>query len=191
MSIIQRTKPKRNCLRKSSNYRSFKLDLRTDFNQRCGYCDDIDLMQAGKNFYHIDHFKPHSIAKFKTLKHEYSNLVYSCPFCNGAKSNKWEYVNGFIDPCDSNYSTHIGRKNNGKIIYKTKQGEYIYLNLKLHLKRHELLWMIEKIYQQKKELVLFKNKLGKEHHKYIEILEEFMQCDENLEQYVGLYHKEI
>lgn len=189
MSVIQKQKPTRTCKKKSNNYRSFKKDLRNDFNKRCGYCDDIDLVQAGKNFYHIDHFKPHSI--FKELKHSYHNLVYSCPFCNGAKSNTWKNINGFIDPCDNAYSNHIGRKDNGKIIYKTSQGKFIFSNLKLHLKRHELLWMIEKIHEQKQELKKFTKKLGKKHCKYIEILEKFMQCDEHLELYMDLYYSEI
>lgn len=186
MNNIQKKKPIRTCTKVYKDYKLFKPFIRKDFNERCGYCDDIDSSHGGSGGYHIDHFKPHSIVKFKHLKQEYSNLVYSCPFCNRAKSNKWENVEGFVDPCDNKYNLHMSRNNKGKIISQTPQGQYIYKNLNLYLKRHELLWMIEKISEQKEELKLFKKKLGNNHYKYINILEEFMQCDENLKQYMNL-----
>jgi uncharacterized protein (TIGR02646 family) len=191
LNKVQKIKPKRSCLRKSKDYRSFKVDLRDDFNKKCGYCDDIDLMQGKKNFYHIEHFRPHSIKKFEKLKHEYSNLVYSCPFCNGAKSNTWKDLNGFIDPCEDEYDNHLYRNTKGQIISKTKQGEYIHINLKLYLQRHEYLCNIEKLQEQSiqidKELTL----LGQGHELEIIILREFIEIQREINKYTNLFHKEI
>jgi uncharacterized protein (TIGR02646 family) len=82
------SKPTRTCAESYSNYRSFKKHLENDFNNRCGYCDDPDSYYGQEISYHIDHFKPKS--EFPELEVEYKNLVYSCPYCNRAKSNKWK-----------------------------------------------------------------------------------------------------
>jgi len=190
-SSVQKTKPIRTCTKICTRYTSFKPFIREDFNRRCGYCDDLDVYHGGVRGYQIDHFKPHSIDSFKHLKEEYSNLVYSCPFCNRAKSNKWEDIDGFIDPCEKEYDNHLERNNKGQIISKTTQGKYIYTNLNLFLKRHELLWMIEKIIQQKEELISFKKTLEKTHSKYIDIIEQYIECDKQLIQYTNLFYKEI
>jgi len=188
---VQREKPKRKCTKIYASYTSFKPYIREDFNKRCGYCDDLDLFHGGVRGYQIDHFRPHSISKFTHLKEEYSNLIYSCSFCNRAKSNKWKDSEGFIDPCDEEYDNHLERNQRGQIKCKSEQGRYIHTNLNLYLKRHELLWMIEKIIQQKEELINFKKKLEKTDTKYIEIIEKYIECDEKLIEYTNLFHNEI
>jgi len=190
-SKVQKAKPIRKCTKTYASYTLFKPYIREDFNKRCGYCDDLDIYHGGVRGYQIDHFKPHSIPKFTPLKKEYSNLVYSCPFCNRAKSNKWKDVGGFIDPCEDEYDNHLARNNRGQIVSKTEQGKYIYENLNLHLKRHELLWMIEKIIQQKEELISYKRILKKTHPKYVEIIEKYIECDEQLIKYTNLFYSEI
>lgn len=190
-SSVQKTKPQRTCTNVYTRYTSFKPYIREDFNKRCGYCDDLDVYHGGSRGYQIDHFKPYSIVRFLALKEEYSNLVYSCPFCNRAKSNKWEDSNGFIDPCSENYDNHLERNSRGQIKYKSEQGKYIHSNLNLHLKRHELLWMIEKIIQQKEELLAFKNTLNSGHSKYIKIIEKYIECDEKYIEYTSLFYGEI
>ncbi len=191
ISKIQKQKPKRKCTKTYAQYTSFKLYIREDFNKRCGYCDDLDIYHGGVRGYQIDHFKPHSISKFSYLKEEYENLVYSCPFCNRAKSNKWEDIDGFIDPCEEEYDNHLERNNKGQIISKSIRGVYIYKNLNLYLKRHELLWIIEKIIQQKEELIIFKKTLEKTHPKYVDIVEQYIECDERLIEYTNLFYNEI
>lgn len=66
---------------------SNKRRLAEDFNHRCAYCDDIDRFNGEYRAYHVEHFAPKD--KFPKLKHDYSNLLYACPYCNGSKSNKW------------------------------------------------------------------------------------------------------
>jgi len=102
---------------------------------------------GGKRGYHIDHFAPKS--KFSELEKIYTNLVYSCPFCNISKSDYWPSDNafvgvvndeGFVDPCDTQYDQHICRNDNGRITAISPLGKYIHKKLKLHLLRHELIW---------------------------------------------------
>ena len=153
MPSVQKIKPIRRCSKSYADYKSFKSCLAEDFNNRCGYCDSHDRFFGGRKNFQIDHFKPHSIVVFAPLKHDYSNLVYSCQSCNRAKSNKWEDVNGFIDPCDTAYNHVIFRNDNGKINHNgTDQGNYIYTNLNLFLQRHELLWSIERLEEQREQI---------------------------------------
>ena len=188
---VQLKKPIRTCGKIYANYTSFKPYIREDFNKRCGYCDDLDLFHGGVRGYQIDHFKPHSIEEFEDRKQEYSNLVYSCPFCNRAKSNKWEDKDGFIDPCDDKYDNHLFRDSRGQILYQTKQGEYIHTNLNLHLKRHELLWMIEKLKEQKLELKNYLKNLNDKHLQYKNTVIKFIEIDDKLEEYNNLFFDEI
>jgi hypothetical protein len=189
VSTVQKQKPIRTCTKTYKNYGSFKKYIVEDFNNRCGYCDDLDKFNGGKNNYQIDHLKPKKL--FSELETDYINLVYSCPFCNRAKWDKWKKKDGFIDPCDEEYDNHLERNSRGQIKCKSEQGKYIHTNLNLHLKRHELLWLIEKIIQQKEELISFKKALEKTHPKYVEIIERYIECDERLIEYTNLFYSEI
>ncbi len=188
---IQKTKPRRDCKKVYKRYKSYKDNLRNDFNNRCGYCDDLDMYCGGKRNYHIDHFKPHSIPEFEKLKHTYDNLVYSCPYCNGAKSNKWQNVNGFIDPCDPNYGKHIERHSTGQIISKSKVGDYIFINLSLGLFRHKLLWNIEKLDSQKKQLLNIIEIKKNEENNLIPIYEALTEIVKKLDSYIEIFYSEI
>lgn len=190
-SKVQKEKPIRTYTEKKSNYRLFKPFIREDFNRRCGYCDDSDSFHGGVRGYQIDHFKPHSISKFTHLKEEYHNLIYSCPFCNRAKSNKWEDGSGFIDPCDKEYDKHLERNSRGQIIFKTEQGKYIHQNLNFYLKRHELIWMIEKFEEQAKEIDNSLNDLGEGHELELKILRKLRDIQNKIKEYTNLFHSEI
>ncbi|MFA5932863.1 MAG: HNH endonuclease signature motif containing protein [Microgenomates group bacterium] len=143
--------PQRTCTREYTDYTSYKSYLKSDFDSRCGYCDDHDQYYGGSDSYHIDHFAP---KKFADLISKYSNLVYSCPFCNKAKRNKWpsddQNVNvvgdeGFIDPCSENYDIHLNRDENGSIISVTPIGGYMHKHLELNLNRHAIIWKLDRI----------------------------------------------
>ncbi len=119
-------KPKRSKVQKRTRYQEYKSELRRDFKKKCGYCCDPDEFCGGMQGFHIDHFAPKS--KFPNLISKYCNLVYSCPFCNGAKSAKWvgndssishDGNKGFIDPCNSEYDRHLKRNANGQILGRT------------------------------------------------------------------------
>lgn len=138
---------------KYSDFHRYKPFLRVDFNKRCGYCNDLDIRNGGLRYYQIDHFVPQAV--FKTLQdNDYHNLVYSCPYCNRAKWHKWpskdETISrigneGFIDPCLDEYEKHIGRNADGTINTLSDLGKYIYKELDLNLRRHSIIWNIERL----------------------------------------------
>lgn len=143
---VQSKKPTRSDVLPKKRYQDYRADLCTDFNNSCGYCDDSDLF-TDKSCFHIDHFAPKK--HFPALETDYSNLVYSCRFCNNKKRDRWigndpkvpnDGDSGFIDPCDPEYSEHLTRNNNGTISAKTTLGEYMVTHLNLSLLRHSVLW---------------------------------------------------
>lgn len=142
--------PKRTFQKTLQQYSSYRSHLEKDFNFRCGYCNGLAKYQ--KRSFHIDHFAPKK--HFPEWEVNYQNLVYSCSYCNLSKSDKWisnnktiSIVNdeGFEDPCLDTYETHFERNRNGEINYKTKLGEYMYLELSLFLHIHKITWTIERI----------------------------------------------
>ncbi|MCT7567824.1 HNH endonuclease [Aliarcobacter butzleri] len=189
---IQKQKPIRTCKKTYTDYKSFKPYIVTDFNNRCGYCDSHDKFFGGLKNFQIDHFKPHSIPAFLSLKHEYKNLIYSCQSCNRAKSNKWKDTEGFIDPCDIDYDTFIFRDTNGKIKHnETTQGEYIHSNLNLFLKRHEFLWIIEKLENQKNEIKELRNSTPEIDSNTLILLLEFEKVQSAIDKYSNLLYVEL
>ena len=136
-----------------------KKYLAIDFKGRCAYCDDLDFYYGGQRNFHVEHFAPKE--KFPALKYVYENLLYSCPYCNSAKSDTWPSDNpmvnvvgdrGFVNPCKDEYDQHLERDSSGKIFAKTQLGEYMIVNLKLLLHRHELFFKLEQV-EEKKQLL--------------------------------------
>ena len=174
-----------------------KKHLALDFKHRCAYCDDLDSMYSGKETYAVEHFAPKE--KFPQLRYTYDNLLYSCSFCNGAKNDDWPSddpkINvvgerGYIDPCDEEYYKHLDRdENTGKIIYKTPLGEYMFNHLKLYLKRHEILYMMDKLLakiDQLKESI----EVGKQDGKDVSDEEKILnECNASFVNYYGLIAK--
>lgn len=153
-----------------------KKRLAIDFKHKCAYCDDYDVYCGGYNSYHVEHFAPKE--KFKELEFTYDNLLYSCPYCNISKSNKWvgntaeeNIVNnkGFVDPCTDEYYKHLQRDEQGNIIYTTEIGKFMYNELSLYLKRHKILYNLEKV-RVKKKLLLEKIKQKKEKNENVDEL---------------------
>lgn len=134
-----------------SKYSDHREELRKDYKHRCGYCNDIDIWRTV--WFEIDHFVPQKY--LKTIKYtDYSNLVYACRSCNNSKRDHWptedELVHhnndeGFIDPCNDEYQIQFERFENGRIIYQTQLGKWMYYKLKLHKPQHEIIWQIEEL----------------------------------------------
>ena len=49
-----------------TNYRDYRDSLRADFNNRCGYCNDLD--EPRKEYFEIDHLVPQKIMVNKKKK---------------------------------------------------------------------------------------------------------------------------
>lgn len=182
--------PIRSNVIKRTNYRSYKEDLRRDFKKRCGYCDDPDEFFGGIRGYHIDHFAPKS--KFANLETEYSNLVYSCPFCNRAKFNTWVGIDssdshngneGFIDPCNKEYECHLDRDGEGRILGDSDLGRYMVEKLSLYLLRHAFIWQTQRLAEIRAKLRSLLDKLDSESEHYVPLLEEFVSITCAYEQY--------
>lgn len=136
-------------------YSEYKQVLKNDFFGCCGYCNDIHNYMGGWRGMQIDHFAPRK--PFIELEHEYENLVYSCFYCNNAKSNDWvsdspdepisnDGKEGYIHPRKEEYANLFSRNSKGSIYPNNDLGLYIYTNLNLGLLRHELINTMEKIF---------------------------------------------
>lgn len=155
MFPLRKNAPKRTVQQKLTKYNLYKEALSKDFFCSCGYCGTHHVYYGSGKCFHIDHFAPKS--KFKHLENEYTNLVYSCPTCNIAKSNDWcgtsesEHILngiGYIDPCDEEYANAFYRDSSGKIRYQDGNlaAKYMYNKLKFGLKRHEIFWLADYFY---------------------------------------------
>lgn len=154
----EHTPKRRNITKLVSRHGDHREDLRMDFQNRCGYCNDIDTWRF--NWFEIDHFVPHKHLKMINDT-DYSNLVYSCRSCNNAKRAKWpskdETVHndgkeGFVDPCNDDYDKQFDRLDSGRIVYKTDIGKWMYNEMKLYKPQHEIIWNIEQLHMLIKEI---------------------------------------
>ena len=139
--------------------RTNKRHLSEDFAHRCAYCNDHHAYGGGYRAYQVEHFAPKS--KFPDLEYDYDNLLYACPWCNGAKWNIWPSEDakknivgeiGFVDPCTSEYDNHLERLSDGSIKGKTPIGNYMVKTLRLYLKRHAIVYNVDKLQAKVNEL---------------------------------------
>jgi hypothetical protein len=173
------------------NYRQYKDRLKKDFNDRCGYCNDEDSWAGGVRVYQIDHFVPRK--HLKSIKeNDYSNLVYTCSYCNRRKWDDWpsqdEKVHndgtvGYIDPCCDDYGAQFKRNELGEIKYITVLGEYMYKKLNLFLRRHSIIWSLHKLDEQifeLKELRVAGKFNSKNEKKFTDLLLDYHQYTNDL-----------
>lgn len=193
-----------------SHYTEYKNELRKDFNFRCGYTDCLDIWWG--DGFHIDHFSPRKpniadpvkLGKFTAREHLYTNLIYACPQVNRAKGNDWASDDpdvctvgdkGYFDPCAVDFNIYFERLNAGGIVPKDHPiARYMWIKLKLYLKRYEIYWRLEQIFDGLDELISLKNKLElpdtiKEDvsNQIVELTEEYMKYFKYLQiNYVGV-----
>lgn len=144
--------PARTCTAAYKNYQQYKSHLRKDFNRRCGYTDCPDFWFGGTNNFHIDHFIPwKNYPKKPNLKTDYSNLVYTNSYVNILKSND---EGNYIDPCDVDYNLHFTRDDTGCIspVSSSAAGNYMYKKLKLFMRRYQIIWMLDQLFQKMETL---------------------------------------
>lgn len=174
--------PARSQVEEKANYRGYKEDLREDFATRCGYCDALDEFFGGIRGYQIDHFAPQF--QFPEWRTHYGNLVYSCPICNRAKSNKWigddksipnNGNEGFVDPCDPDYENHLDRDQHGRFLAKTVLGQYMIENLNLSLIRHQFIWQSQMLDKLLGELLEIEELLSGDTERYRMVSEEIIR----------------
>lgn len=186
-------KPTRRNVEYREPYQQYREELRQDFNNACGYCDDSDL-RVDRICFHIDHFAPQK--RFSHLKNTYKNLVYACRFCNIRKSYHWigdnsdihnDGTRGFVDPCSDEYDVHLGRDSSGRIIAKTELGQYIVDRLNLNLMRHQLLWNARRSRGLRDEVKLLIDRMEQlnlnSNVQYIQLLKSFFHLTTKIDEY--------
>lgn len=186
MNSFRQTAPVRTYKGTYKNYRSYKPHIAKDFNNRCGYTDCSDMWFGGRNNFHIDHFIPWKKHKDKPeLKTDYANLVYACSYVNIIKSDD---EGQYLDPCNEDFNNHFERDIAGRIVAKatSPQAIYMFKKLKLHLRRYQVIWMLDQLYakmkavqakiesikdeNKKNDLKILQGELGGEMIKYLDYL---------------------
>ena len=51
----------------------------------------------------------------------------------------------YLDPCSEDYNIHFGRRHDGRIYGKTKEGEYMVRKLSLNLSLYAIFWNLERL----------------------------------------------
>jgi len=93
--------PKERSIQPSSgSYQDWKQEIADEGFHQCVYCAIHDADFGGIRNFHVEHYKPKSIVRFKDLRDDITNLYYACPICNTFKSNDWP-----SDPVDD-FSIH-------------------------------------------------------------------------------------
>lgn len=171
----RRSKPTKN---PKKNWSAHKPDLREDFHRHCAYCFSNDAFRD--TYFEVDHFVPRFIIQKsrKISLTEYSNLVYSCRFCNNNKRAQWPskritvYNNGkegFVDPCTKEIDKHLYRTKDGGIMWRTKLGKWMFNTAFKFDERQEeikLLWKLNRLKKTMEKLILIKGKTPKNSRTY-------------------------
>ncbi len=173
-----------------ARYGDYKPQLRLDFSKSCGYCGDEDRFYGGLPGYHVDHFAPKD--QFPGLETTYANLIYSCPYCNRGKSNKWigsdpsvshNGKEGFVDPCLAEFDVHIDRDDDGNFVALTPVGAYMIKNLKLYLARHRYIWTIRKLQYFADRADRLRHFVSKSDGQYVPLLELLADINARIKKY--------
>lgn len=151
----------KNCTKKYKTHSHYRECLANDFKNRCAYCNMPDSIIAPKSF-EIDHFIPRNI--FKNIKpeleYDYDNLMYSCPKCNGNKSDNYkgniksEKIENdlFYNPVEIDYNDIFYRNEYGGISSEDSKGNEMILILNLYNPIHNFAWIIDNIEEVQKKL---------------------------------------
>lgn len=170
-------------------YSDWKELIAEECYYQCIYCSIHEAQFGGIDHYHIEHYKPKSIPKFKDLENDILNLFYACPICNRFKSNDWpndaEDLNTICYPSPSEYNYgdlfNIDT-NNYNLIGKYKSS--CYLVERLFLNRSQLIYERREQILKDREKNIFDriNELKKDDKIYadLEIMHRYLEITSNL-----------
>lgn len=181
------------------NWSQHKDDLQEDFHFHCGYCGSFDGFRH--TYFEVDHFVPKSLFRVngKIGLCQYDNLVYSCKFCNNKKLSKWpsgdETVpvlnnEGFVDPCNTAYDTHLYRASDGGILWSSDLGKWMATVAFRFDERNNAIKLLWELNQRRKLLDIFVDEMkkrDKDSREYVNIKRHAERI--GLEYYV--YHKQL
>ena len=172
---------RRNVTKKVTNWGDHKPDLKIDFNNHCAYCHSFDGFRH--TWFEVDHFIPRNFfeSRGNIQNTEYSNLVYSCKFCNNNKHSKWpsqserDFNNGtegFIEPCSIEYSNQFFRDSTGAIMWRTPLGKWMHTVAFKFDERERgirLLWNLERLKDLIKKLKIILDRMDPGSEPYIKL----------------------
>jgi len=126
-------------------YKDWKEQIADECFHQCVYCSIHENPWGGIDHYHIDHYRPKSIIRFKHLENDICNLFYACPVCNKFKLNDWPGEPDdlqkicYPDPSITNYQTLFNLDmTNYSISSSYISGQYL-IN-RLYLNRPQLVY---------------------------------------------------
>lgn len=145
---------------KTGVYSDWKPQISDECYNQCVYCSIHENRWGGLDNFHVEHFRPKSIAAFKHLVNDICNLFLACPVCNRFKSDDWPSdpdldKPSYPDPSITDYSK-IFRP--GVSLYSIS-GTCVsatYVIERLYLNRPQLIYERRESELRNKELNLFK-----------------------------------
>lgn len=146
-------------------YHDWKEHLSKEGQEQCVYCAIQLSIFGGLRNFHVEHYRPKSIERFKHLEHDYANLFFACSICNGFKGADWraepdeKFENSsYPDPSKIDYSQFLKMDSDFKLYSDHFTGKYV----------------IEKLYLNRPQLILER----KSYYLHFMLLEE---CNKTLE----------
>lgn len=147
------TKDSNNVIPDVTDHIEYKPQLSIEGHHQCVYCAIREADFGGYRNFHVEHFRPKSLDRFKHLALDYFNLFYACSICNGFKSNDWPgdpcpdlSTPCYPNPLEVDYSHIINTQHNSVLEGKNPAAQYLierlYLNrpqLILERKKYRLL----------------------------------------------------
>ncbi len=131
----------------SGTYRddNWKVQIAEECYHRCVYCAIHEARFGGIRNFHIEHYKPKSLTRFRHLENDIKNLFLACSICNCFKKADWPNdpnhklnVCCYPDPSLIDYSTIIELDNSSYQLRGKKIASRYFIE-RLFLNRPQLL----------------------------------------------------
>jgi hypothetical protein len=129
----------------SGTYSDWKEILAHEGSHQCVYCAIPEPRFGGIRNFHVEHYRPKGIRRFRKLTNDISNLYFACAICNTFKGDDWPSepdptfcTHCFPDPSITDYSDIFTSRDDGQV-----EGRYAasqYLTEKLFLNRPQLIY---------------------------------------------------
>lgn len=139
-----------------NDYRLWKEQIADECYHQCVYCAIHESPWGGIDHYHIDHYRPKSIARFKKFELDICNLFYACPVCNRFKSDDWpgepkDDLNSsfYPDPSKIDYATIFNSDTGYQLVGKNTAA--VYVIERLFLNRPQLIYERRESHLRKEE----------------------------------------
>lgn len=142
----------------TGKYPDWKEQIAEECFYQCVYCSINESQFGGIDHYHIEHYKPKSIKRFKSLENDILNLFYACPICNRFKSDDWPNDPTSLDICCYPNPSIYDYANLFTLDVKTYKvsGNYIsssYITQRLFLNRAQLIYERREKLLHQRELI--------------------------------------